>query len=177
MPANPVAPDASRGAAVIYRDRVPVPEFILRLREKIGHDLLWLAGVTAVVVKGEEVLLVRRSDNGTWGPVTGIVDPGEHPAQTAAREVLEETGVSCAVDALVWVNVSGPTVHVNGDHAQYLDHTFRCRYLGGEAHVADDESSAVGWFALDELPEMDALLAERVRTALRRTGPVRFGPP
>jgi hypothetical protein len=43
--------------------------------------------------------------------------------------------------------------------------------------VADDESSAVGWFALDELPEMDALLAERVRTALRRTGPVRFDPP
>jgi 8-oxo-dGTP pyrophosphatase MutT (NUDIX family) len=154
---------------------VPIPEFIVRLREKVGHDLLWLAGATAIVLRGDEVLLVRRSDNGRWGPVTGIVDPGEHPARTAAREVLEETGVSCAVDDLVWVNVTEPIVHSNGDHAQYLDHTFRCRYLGGEAHVADDESTEVAWFPVDDLPVMDAVLAERVRTALRHTGPVRLG--
>ena len=29
----------------------------------------------------------------------------------------------------------------NGDRAQYLDLTFRCRYLGGDALVADDETS------------------------------------
>ncbi len=38
---------------------------------------------------------------------------------------MEETGISCAVDALVWVNVTEPIVHANGDHAQYLDHNFR----------------------------------------------------
>lgn len=26
------------------------PDFILKLREKAGHDLLWLAGVTACVL-------------------------------------------------------------------------------------------------------------------------------
>jgi 8-oxo-dGTP pyrophosphatase MutT (NUDIX family) len=69
---------------------VPFPTFVLRLRASIGHDPLWLPGVTAVVLHETDVLLVRRSDNGSWAPITGIVDPGEHPAHAAVREVLEE---------------------------------------------------------------------------------------
>lgn len=156
---------------------MPVPDFVLRLREKIGHDLLWLPGVTAVVLDEENVLLVRRSDNGRWAPVTGIVDPGEHPSETAAREVLEETGVTCSVEGLAWVSVSKPVVHVNGDHAQYLDHTFRCRYVGGEAHPADDESTEARWFHVDHLPDMEPHLVERIRTATAHTGQVRLDPP
>jgi len=153
---------------------VPVPEFILRLREKIGHDPLWLPGVTAVVLRDEQVLLVQRSDNGRWSPVTGIVDPGEHPAVTAVREVHEETGVRIEVESLAWVNVTAPTVHVNGDHAQYLDHTFRCRYLDGEAKVADDESVSVRWFGLDALPELDASLRARIHAAVGHDGATRL---
>lgn len=153
---------------------MPVPEYVLRLRSKIGHDPLWLPGVTAVIVKDAEVLLVRRSDNGSWSPVTGIVDPGEHPADAAVREALEETGVRCSVEALVWVNVTAPTIHVNGDHAQYLDHTFRCKYLGGEPYVADDESVEVRWFAINQLPEMRPSLVERIMTAVEHSGPTRL---
>lgn len=153
---------------------MPVPDFIVRLRQKIGHDALWLPGVTAVVLRGDEVLLVKRSDNGQWAPVTGIVDPGEHPAVSAIREVLEETGVEAAVESLVWVNVTRPVVHANGDHAQYLDHTFKCRYVGGEAHVADDESEAVGWFPVTNLPEMTPALTERIVTALHHEGTARL---
>ncbi len=144
---------------------MPIPDFVLRLRAKIGHDPLWLPGVTAVVLDGGRVLLVRRSDNGAWTPVTGIVDPGEHPEHAATREVREETGVGCAVEGLVWVNVSEPVVHVNGDQAQYLDHTYRCRYLDGVAHVADDECSEVAWFDLAALPPMAPVFVERIRRA------------
>src|SRR3954466_11837664 len=98
-----------------------VPDFIVRLRQKIGHDALWLPGVTSIVVRGDEVLLVKRRDNGQWAPITGIVDPGEHPAETAIREVREETGVEAELETLVWVNVTSPVVHANGDLAQYLD--------------------------------------------------------
>jgi ADP-ribose pyrophosphatase YjhB (NUDIX family) len=157
-----------------YRGEVPVPEFIVRLRERIGHDLLWLPGVTAVVLRDDEVLLVRRSDDGSWAPVTGIVDPGEHPALAAPREVLEETGIHCTVEELVWVNVTEPVVHVNGDHAQYLDHTFRCRYVTGTAHAADDESLEARWFPVAALPPMKAGLRARVLTAVDHTGPVRL---
>ena len=54
---------------------MPIPEFIVELRELVGHRELWLPGVTAVVLRDDEVLLVQRSDNLAWGPVTGIVDP------------------------------------------------------------------------------------------------------
>ncbi len=153
---------------------VPTPDFVLRLREKIGHDPLWLPGVTAVVLREGQVLLVRRSDNGAWAPVTGIVDPGERPAVTAVREVAEETGVTCEVEGLVWVSVTDPVVHANGDQAQYLDHTFRCRYLGGVAHVGDDESTDVGWFGPDALPPMAPVLVERIARALAHEGVTRL---
>lgn len=67
---------------------MPTPEFITRLRKHIGTELLWLSGATAVIQREEDgkILLVRRSDNGSWTPVTGIVDPGENPALTVVRE-------------------------------------------------------------------------------------------
>ncbi len=62
---------------------MPTPEYVLSLREKIGTDLLWLTGVTAVVTRGEgadrELLVVRRADTGAYTPVTGIVDPARNP--------------------------------------------------------------------------------------------------
>jgi 8-oxo-dGTP pyrophosphatase MutT (NUDIX family) len=73
---------------------VPIPDFIVELRRHVGTSNLWLPGVTAVVRRGPEILLVRRSDTGEWTPVTGIVDPGEDPGVTARREVLEETGMA-----------------------------------------------------------------------------------
>src|SRR6478735_11537262 len=112
-------------------------------------------GVTAVVVRrGAEVLLVQRSDTLAWTPVTGIVDPGEHPALTAVREVEEEAGIVATVRRLAAVTVGRPIVHENGDQAQYLDHTFLCDHVSGEAHVADDESVDVGWFSVDDLPDV-----------------------
>lgn len=152
------------------------PDFILRLRERVGHELLWLPGVTAVVLRDDEVLLVRRADTGAWTPVTGICDPGEHPAVTAVRECLEETGVECEVDLLAWVGVTGVIEYPNGDRSQYVDHTFRCRYVAGEAHVADDESSEVAWFPLDRLPEMAEVHVERIAVAVAHEGPARLGP-
>jgi 8-oxo-dGTP pyrophosphatase MutT (NUDIX family) len=77
---------------------MPIPEFIVDLRKHVGHAELWLPGVTAVIVHDDAVLLVQRSDNGQWTPVTGILEPGEEPAVAARREALEETGVTISVD-------------------------------------------------------------------------------
>jgi 8-oxo-dGTP pyrophosphatase MutT (NUDIX family) len=79
---------------------MPVPDFIVELRRKVGHAPLWLPGTTAVVIRGQEVLLVKRSDNGAWTAVTGIVEPGENPADCAVREVLEETGIHAVAKRL-----------------------------------------------------------------------------
>ena len=155
----------------------PVPEFILAIREKIGHDPVWLPGVTAVVRRGDQVLLVKRADNGHWTPVTGIPDPGEEPAVAAAREALEEAGVRIRVDRLASTAVHGEIVHANGDRATYLDLTFACTWLEGEAHVADDESSDVRWWPLTSLPPMSDVMLARIEAALADEREARFVPP
>jgi hypothetical protein len=55
---------------------VPVPDFVLALRQHVGTAELWLPGVTAIVLRGPDLLLVQRADTREWAPVTGIVDPG-----------------------------------------------------------------------------------------------------
>ena len=130
---------------------MPIPDFITELRALVGHHPLWLPGVTAVVRRDDEILLVQRSDNGAWTPVTGIPDPGEEPAVAAVREIREETGVSARVDRLASTWVHGPLTHANGDVATYLDLTFACTWLDGEAHVADDESRDVDWVRRPDL--------------------------
>lgn len=145
---------------------MPTPDFVLDLRQRIGHDPLWLPGVTAVVRNdADEVLLVRRSDFGHWALVSGILEPGEQPAAGLLREIEEETGVVAQVEALAAVWSMPEVTYPNGDRAQYLDLCFLARHVAGEARVNDDESVAVGWFAPHRLP---ADLNERSRFRLER---------
>lgn len=157
---------------------MPIPAFVVEMRKLIGQREMWLPAVTAVVTRGEgtsrEVLLVRRAEDGRWTPITGIMDPGEEPAPAAARETLEETGVQVCVDRLASTKADPGIVHANGDRASYLDLTFACSYVSGEAHVADDESSDVRWFPLDALPEMDPRMTRRIAEALSGEQAARF---
>lgn len=135
---------------------MPIPEFVLALRSHVGNDLLWMPGVSAVVFHEDgRLLLGKRADNGLWAVVSGIPEPGEQPAIAAVREVSEETGIDIAVEGLAAVSSNPePVRYGNGDRAQYLDLTFLCRAVGtGDPRVADDESTAVGWFKADELPQ------------------------
>jgi 8-oxo-dGTP pyrophosphatase MutT (NUDIX family) len=157
---------------------MPIPDFIVVMRALIGTREMWLPGVTAVVRRGapgdEEVLLVQRADNDAWTPVTGIPEPREEPAAAAAREALEETGVAIRVDRLASTSVHGPVTHANGDLATYLDLTFACTWLSGDAHVADDESRDVAWAHRDDLPEMAPVMRERIAAALSEEQSARF---
>jgi 8-oxo-dGTP pyrophosphatase MutT (NUDIX family) len=150
------------------------PDFVLALREKIGTAPLWLSGVTAVVIRGEEVLLVRRADNGQWTPVTGIIDPGEEPAVAAVREVVEEAAVVATAQRLVWVRVTEPTVYPNGDQSQYLDLVFRLGWESGDPHPADGENTEARWFGLSELPPMSDDMRARVKAAVDNHPEARF---
>ncbi|WP_119697215.1 NUDIX hydrolase [Microbacterium halotolerans] len=152
------------------------PDFILRLREKVGHEMLWLTGVTAVVVRGDDVLLIERADNGMITPVTGIVDPGEQPAAAAMREVTEETDIVVEAESLVQVRSLPPMRYANGDEAQYLDIVFRCRYISGDPHPADGENARAWWHPVSDLDAsgLNADMSARVRAALEHRGSARF---
>lgn len=151
-----------------------VPAFVKRLREKIGHDLLWLPGVTAVVRHGDEILLVRRADSGLWAPVTGILEPGEEPAIGARREVMEETGVTVRVERLALVAATPAWTLTNGDNVTYLDHTFACMWVSGDAHVADEESVDVAWYHVRDLPDMHERFVARIEAAMSNQTAARF---
>ncbi|MER8071313.1 NUDIX domain-containing protein [Streptomyces sp. NPDC094034] len=143
------------------------PDFIREIRATAGHQLLLLPGVSAIVFDDEgRVLLGRRVDTGGWSIIGGIPEPGEQPADTAVREVYEETAVRCVAERVVLVQALKPVTYPNGDECQYMDITFRCRSVGGEARVNDDESLDVGWFAVDALPALQEFALFRIKQAL-----------
>ena len=153
-----------------------MPEHVAHLRAAVGPDLLFLPGVTAVVLNDAgEVLLGRRADNGQWALVSGILEPGEQPAVGLLREVEEETAVRASIEGLSSVWVMPEMRYPNGDRAQYLDLCFRCRHVGGVARVNDDESLEVGWFPPDRLPEgLSRTSRRRLELALAFSGETWF---
>jgi 8-oxo-dGTP pyrophosphatase MutT (NUDIX family) len=134
---------------------VPTPDFVAGLRAHVGHDLLWLSTAAGVVLDSDnQVLLGRREDTGGWALPGGIIDPAEEPADAAVREIFEETGVIAVPERLIAVTVSAPVTYLNGDRVQYLELTFRCRPVGGQAQVNDSESLEVSWHPLSALPSL-----------------------
>jgi 8-oxo-dGTP pyrophosphatase MutT (NUDIX family) len=157
---------------------MPIPPYVAEMRTLIGTREMWLPGVTAIVLRGEpgaqEVLLTLRADNGEWAPITGILDPGEEPAVGVAREAFEEAAVEVSVDRLASVRVSPQITHANGDLAVYLDLTFACSWVSGEARVNDDENTDIRWWPLDALPPMSHWLTERIDDVLAGETATRF---
>ena len=147
---------------------MPIPDFVAELRRHVGHSPLALVGVTAVVVRDDEILLGHRSDTGALTPVTGIVDPGEEPADAACREALEEAGVVIRAERLVWVHQIPRITYDNGDQSDYLDLTFRCSWDSGDPYPVDGEMTSVGWYSLEPatLDRLDDDMRRRVAHAV-----------
>ena len=157
---------------------MPISPYVSSLRADVGQRLLLLPGVTAVVFDDAgRVLLGERSDTGRWALIAGVMDPGEQPAETIVREVYEETAVHVVPERVTSVLTQPPIVYPNGDRCEYVDITFRCRAVGGEARVNDDESLAVGWFPLADLPPIADLTRRRIECALLPGTAAWFGTP
>lgn len=90
--------------------------------------------------QGKFVFLIQRSDDGTWCPPGGKVEPGELAIDAARREVLEEVGYQ----------YDGPLT----PHSVYGDYlTFRAEVPERFEAKLNDESLAAGWFHIDDLPK------------------------
>ncbi|UBV43296.1 NUDIX domain-containing protein [Deinococcus taeanensis] len=112
------------------------------------HLVAWLVAQDGA----GRVLLGRRSGSaygeGLWGLPGGHVEPGESLAQAAAREALEEVGLSVEPAALVALGAC--RYDLSG--AQGLDVFFLARAWAGEAQPLD-KTSEVAWCAPDALPD------------------------
>ena len=147
------------------------PDFVLSLRERIGHDPLPLIGTTSIVFRDEKVLLGKRADNGSWQAIAGIVEPGEEPADAAARECLEEAGIVVSVDRLALVQQLPRITYANGDQVDYLDLVFRCTWVSGDPHPADGELTEVGFYDLAAMGDVDQTHVRKIALAMAEDDP------
>jgi len=107
--------------------------------------------VALVVERDRKLLLVRRANDperGKWSMPAGFVDRGEDPAEAAAREGLEETGLTVRITQLM--EVLG-----KGDDTEGADIliVYRAEAVAGELTPGDDASEA-DYFGPDELPAL-----------------------
>ncbi|MBB93666.1 MAG: NUDIX hydrolase [Rhodobacteraceae bacterium] len=128
-----------------------------------------LLGAIAVVVQDGHVLLARRRkepDAGLWGYPGGHVELGETALAAAARELLEETGVTATpVEYLTNIDVILPaTDGATGVH--FLLAAVLCRYVSGTPAPADDVSEAA-WVPVDQVLSGVLPMSDKVDTVLR----------
>ncbi|MFE6995504.1 NUDIX domain-containing protein [Microbacterium sp. NPDC057659] len=135
---------------------MPVSPYIASLRAHVGHDLLLIPAVTAVIRDGDRFLLARHSDSGMWGLVGGSVEPGEHPADAVAREVREEIGAGIRVLGIVGVYGGEELVveYPNGDRVAYVTTAYACG-LSDAPRPDLDEILEVAWFTRDEVAALE----------------------
>ncbi|MCB2178878.1 NUDIX hydrolase [bacterium] len=106
--------------------------------------------VRAAVVEDGKLLMVRERMDGGWTLPGGWVDVGDHPASSAEREAWEESGYHVQAVRLVGVYDANRLGELRYHHAFKL--VFLCKLISGEAQ-ASYETSEVGWFAPDALPQ------------------------
>jgi ADP-ribose pyrophosphatase YjhB (NUDIX family) len=108
--------------------------------------------VRAAVFRQDRILMVQERSDGLWTLPGGFADVGDSPSGAAEREVLEESGFS--VRAVRLAALFDRNLHPHPPFEYHLWKAFfLCELLGGEAR-ASIETSAVGFFAEDELPPL-----------------------
>jgi 8-oxo-dGTP pyrophosphatase MutT (NUDIX family) len=95
----------------------------------------------------DEILMIRRSDNGNWALPGGAMDLGESLPQCAVREVQEETGITCRITGLVGIYTDPRHVILytsDGECRQEFSVVFLARAESGTP-TPSDESRSVEW--------------------------------
>jgi 8-oxo-dGTP pyrophosphatase MutT (NUDIX family) len=146
---------------------MPISQFHRALRERIGHDLLLVPGVAAVIHDAEGRVLVQERTEGGFSLPAGAIEPGETPAQAVVREVLEETGFQVQPTRVLGVfgGEKYRTTYPNGDQAEYTVILFACAVVSEGAGGSDGETKSIGFHSPSNMPQ---LLTEYPRHLLVR---------
>ncbi len=107
--------------------------------------------VRGAVFRDGKVLLVREAIDGLWALPGGWADVGDAPSEAVEREIREESGYLTKAVKLLALE-DRRLRHPPMTHAAYKV-AFLCELVGGKARTSA-ETTAVDWFAEDELPPL-----------------------
>lgn len=128
-----------------------------------------LVGVGAVVIRGKEVLLVRRANEpskGLWSIPGGLVKTGEALEEAVKREILEETGITVEVHDIVAVldriipDQKGRVLY----HYVLVD--FLCTPLSRAEPVSNSDAAESKYVSLEDLDGLE--LTDLTRSVIER---------
>jgi ADP-ribose pyrophosphatase YjhB (NUDIX family) len=127
--------------------------------EEVEQEFLednWLhmspaAGAEAVIFHEEQIMLIKRNDNGLWAVPGGLVEVGETLAEAAQRELWEETGVRGQVTKLLGIFDSRLW------HSKTKAHLYHAILLAEAPDLMPKtsiEATEVAFFGENNLPEL-----------------------
>lgn len=110
--------------------------------------------VRGALFDGERVLLVREASTGRWTLPGGYAEIGLSATENIVKEMREEACVEVEAQRLYAVRhkAKGP---FQPDVRDFYKFYFLCTRVGDEVPQAGPEVTAAGFFAIDDLPELD----------------------
>ncbi len=142
-----LASSARLVAAMDNRD----PDEVMRQFEENLFHFSPLLGVEAAVVRDQTLLLIQRRDTGLWVLPGGLTDVGETAADTAQRELWEETGLHGRVTQLLGVFDSRLWQSASKAHLYHL--IFQVDVPAGEP-TPTTEAMDVRFFEMTDFPPL-----------------------
>ena len=115
-------------------------DYIHELRKLTGPRKLKLNCAGAVIVRDDRILFQRRTDNGKWGLIGGLLEMNETYEEAVLRETREETGLEVQLDSFLGIFHNHNMVWSNGDAAHVIAAMYTARIVRGEPRI-DEESS------------------------------------
>ncbi|MDX2205780.1 MAG: NUDIX hydrolase [Hyphomicrobiaceae bacterium] len=115
------------------------------------------AAASAAILRGAEVLLIRRGGGalqGLWSLPGGHIEAGESAADAARREVFEETGVEAEIRQFLDLFEVMPRDAGGRLRGHYLIAVFVGVWRAGEPVAAADAADA-GFFTLEAAVRLD----------------------
>jgi len=130
-----------------------------------------LGAACAIFDAEDRVLLVHHTyGRRNWELPGGLVEPGELPDEGAARELLEETGLTADLDGL-----AGVYLEAGHDLGPFLHFVFRARSHDGRApRPSSPEVSEAAYWPVAALPAPMSDFTERRIADARQRRPVVF---